>query len=125
MRCPCSLCECLDHFTYQCPMIIEYRQCQLTLIQTPAESTVDLTSSLEIIHIISPKPEALPTPLWFLDDLSKDSPPILPFISLQNVYIQIQLVLLSTSIFGLCRVNHRNLLASFPLLLHHQGIATQ
>jgi hypothetical protein len=25
MICPCSLCESLDHFTYQCPMIIEYR----------------------------------------------------------------------------------------------------
>jgi hypothetical protein len=78
MRCPCSLCESLDHFTYQCPMIIEYRQCQLTLIQTPTpptKSMVDLTSSLEILHIISPKPEALPTPPWFLDDLSKDSPP--------------------------------------------------
>jgi hypothetical protein len=35
MRCPFSLCESLYHFTYQCPMIIEYRQHQLTLIQTP------------------------------------------------------------------------------------------
>jgi hypothetical protein len=26
MRFPCSLCESLDHFTYQCPMTIEYRQ---------------------------------------------------------------------------------------------------
>jgi hypothetical protein len=78
MRCPCSLCESLDHFTYQCPMIIEYRQRQLTLIQTPApptESMVDLTSSLEILHIISPEPEALPIPPWFLDDLSEDLPP--------------------------------------------------
>jgi hypothetical protein len=25
MRCPCSLCDSLAHFTYQCPMIIEYR----------------------------------------------------------------------------------------------------
>ena len=75
MRCPYSLCESLDHFTYQCPMIIEYRQCQLTLIQTPTESMVHLTSSLEILHIISPEPEALPTPPWFLDDLSEDSPP--------------------------------------------------
>jgi hypothetical protein len=90
MRCPFSLCESLDHFTYQCPMIIEYRQHQLTLIQTPApptESMIDLTSSLEILHIISPEPEALPMTPWFLDDLSEDSPPnppILPFISLQN-----------------------------------------
>jgi hypothetical protein len=28
MRCPCSLCDSLTHFTYQCPMIIEYRQRQ-------------------------------------------------------------------------------------------------
>jgi hypothetical protein len=75
MRCPCSLCESLDHFTYQCPMIIEYRQRQLTLIQTPTKSMVDLTSSLEILHSISPEPEALPTTPYFLDDLSKDSPP--------------------------------------------------
>jgi hypothetical protein len=36
---------------------------------------VDLTSPLEILHIISPKPETLPIPPWFLDDLSKDLPP--------------------------------------------------
>jgi hypothetical protein len=78
MRCPFSLCESLDHFTYQCPMIIEYRQRQMTLIQTPmppTESMVDLTSSLEILHIIPPKLEALPIPLWFLDELYKDLPP--------------------------------------------------
>jgi hypothetical protein len=78
MRCPCSLCESLDHFTYQCPMIIEYRQCQVTLIQTPAppiESMINLTPSLEILHIISPEPEALPIPPWFLDDLYEDLPP--------------------------------------------------
>jgi hypothetical protein len=63
MRCPYSLCESLDHFTYQCPMIIEYRQCQLTLLQRPTELMVDLTSSLEILHLISPEPEALPMPL--------------------------------------------------------------
>jgi hypothetical protein len=59
---PFSLCKSLDHFTYRCPMIIEYRQHQSTLVQTPApttESMVDLTSSLEILHIISPEPEAL------------------------------------------------------------------
>jgi hypothetical protein len=33
MRCPFSLCESIDHFTYQCPMIIEYRYHQLALIQ--------------------------------------------------------------------------------------------
>jgi hypothetical protein len=26
MRCPCSLFDSLAHFTYQCPMILEYRQ---------------------------------------------------------------------------------------------------
>jgi hypothetical protein len=59
-------------------MIIEYRQRQLTLIQTPTpptKSMVDLTSSLEILHIISPKLKALPMPPWFLDDLFEDSPP--------------------------------------------------
>jgi hypothetical protein len=56
-------------------MIIEYRQRQLTLLQRPIESMVDLTLSLEILHVISPKPEALPMPPWFLDDLFKDSPP--------------------------------------------------
>jgi hypothetical protein len=75
MRCPFSLCESLDHFTYQCPMIIEYRQRQLTLLQRPIESIVDLTLSLEVLHVISPEPEALPMPPWFLDDLSEDSPP--------------------------------------------------
>jgi hypothetical protein len=75
MRFPFSLGESLDHFEYQCPMIIEYRQRQMTLIQTPAESIVDLNSPLAIIHIISLEPEALPTPPWFLDDLSENSPP--------------------------------------------------
>jgi hypothetical protein len=78
MRFPFSLCESLDHFTYQCPMIIEYRQHQMTLIQTPAppiESRISLTPSLEILHIISPEPEALPIPPWFLDDLYEDLPP--------------------------------------------------
>ena len=72
MRCPCSLCESLDHFTYQCPMIIEYRKRQATLIQTPMSPTerMDNTiSSPEIIHIVSPETETLPTPPWFLDDL--------------------------------------------------------
>jgi hypothetical protein len=36
---------------------------------------VDLTSPLEILCIIYPEPEALPIPLWFLDDLSEDLPP--------------------------------------------------
>jgi hypothetical protein len=75
MRHPCSLCDSLAHFTYQCPMILEYRQRQLTLLQRPVETIIDITSSLEDLHVISPEPEALPTPPWFLDDLSEDSPP--------------------------------------------------
>jgi hypothetical protein len=81
MRCPFSLCKSLDHFTYQCPMIIEYRHCQLALIQNPTPPPPPLgpvstpTPSLDVVHIISLKPEALPTPPWFLDDLYKDFPP--------------------------------------------------
>jgi hypothetical protein len=59
-------------------MIIEYRQRQVTLIQTPTpptESMINPTPSPEILHIISPEPEALPTPPWFLDDLYEDLPP--------------------------------------------------
>jgi hypothetical protein len=50
----------------------------MTPIQTPVppiESMTNLTSSLETLHIISPKPEALPIPLWLLDDLYEDLPP--------------------------------------------------
>jgi hypothetical protein len=104
MKFPCSLCESLDHFTYQCPMIIEYRQRQVTLSQTPAppiESMINLTPSLEIIHIISPEPEELPIPPWFLDDLYEDLPPILPFISPQTFYTQLPFITPIISIFGL------------------------
>jgi hypothetical protein len=127
MRYACSLCESLDHYTYQCPMIIEYKQRQVTLIQTlasPTESMINLTPSLEILHIISPEPKALPIPPWLLDDLYKDLPPILPFISPQKFYAQLPLLIHSISIFGLCQVNHHNLIASFPLLLHHQRTTT-
>jgi hypothetical protein len=81
MRCPCTLCESLDHFTYQCPMIIEYRHRQMALIQNhtpppPAESVNTLTPSLEVYsYPFSLEPEALPTPPWFLDDLYEDLPP--------------------------------------------------
>jgi hypothetical protein len=75
MRRPCSLCDLLDHFTYQCPMILEYRKRQLTLLPRPVEMIIDITSSLEDIHVISPEPEALPIPPWFLNDLSEDTPP--------------------------------------------------
>jgi hypothetical protein len=74
MRCPCSLCDSLAHFTYQCPIIIEYRQRQLALLHQPAEAVVDLTSPLANLHVISPEPEALPMPPWFLDDVSEDLP---------------------------------------------------
>jgi hypothetical protein len=53
-------------------MILEYRQRQLTLLQWPVETISDITSSLKDIHVISPEPEALPTPPWFLGDLSED-----------------------------------------------------
>jgi hypothetical protein len=75
MRCPFSLCDSFSHFTYQCPMILEYRQHQLALLHRPAEAIIDITSSLENLHVISPEPEALPMPPWFLDDVSEDLPP--------------------------------------------------
>jgi hypothetical protein len=55
-------------------MIIEYRHHQLALRHQPAVEVIDLTSSLADLHIISPEPEALPTPPWFLDDVSEDFP---------------------------------------------------
>jgi hypothetical protein len=74
MRCPCSLCDSLTHFTYQCPIIVEYRHRQMALRPQPAPEVIDLTSPSADLHIISPEPEALPTPPWFLDYLSKDLP---------------------------------------------------
>ena len=56
-------------------MILEYRQRQLALLHQPAEVLIDITLSLEDLHVISPEPEALPTPPWFLDDVSEDLPP--------------------------------------------------
>jgi hypothetical protein len=61
-------------------MIIEYRCRQLALIQNhtpppPAEPVSTLTPSLDMVHIFSPEPEALPTPAWFLDDLYEELPP--------------------------------------------------
>jgi hypothetical protein len=55
-------------------MILEYRQCQLALLHQPTEAIIDINSSLEDLHVISPEPKALPTPPWFLDDISKDVP---------------------------------------------------
>jgi hypothetical protein len=74
MRCPCSLCDSLAHFTYQCLIIIEYRQRQLALLHQPTAEVIDLTSPLENLHVISPEPEELPTPPWFLDGVSEDLP---------------------------------------------------
>ena len=60
-------------------MIIEYRRRQLALIQNhtpppPTEPVSTLTPSHDMVHIFLPKPEALPTPPWFLDDFYEDSP---------------------------------------------------
>jgi hypothetical protein len=74
MRCPCSLYDSLAHFTYQCHMILAYRQCQLALLRQPTETTNDLTSSLADLHVICPEPKALPTPPWFSGDVSEDLP---------------------------------------------------
>jgi hypothetical protein len=74
IRCPCSLCDSLAHFTYQCPMILEYQQRQLALHHQPAEAVIDISSPFEDLHIIFPEPEALPTPPWFLDNMSEDLP---------------------------------------------------
>jgi hypothetical protein len=74
MRCPCSLCDSLAHFTFQCPIILVYRQRRLALHHQPTAAVIDLTSSLEALHVISPEPEALPIPTWFLDGTSEDLP---------------------------------------------------
>jgi hypothetical protein len=55
-------------------MIIEYRQRQLAWRLPPTAEVIDLTSPSVDLHIISPEPEALPTPPWFLDDVSEDLP---------------------------------------------------
>jgi hypothetical protein len=76
MRFPCSLCDSLAHFTYQCPLIVAYRSSF-----KPYSTTFDhLTKgppypSLDTVNITSPEPESLPTPPWFIDRLSEDIPP--------------------------------------------------
>jgi hypothetical protein len=81
MRFPFSLCDSLAHFTYQCPLIVEYRRHQLTLIQnhlTIVPHMMQVTTpipSLDTIKITSPKPESLPTPPWLINRLSEDIPP--------------------------------------------------
>jgi hypothetical protein len=74
MRCPCSLCNSLAHFTFQCPIILAYRQCRLALHHQPTVAVIDLTPSLEALHVISIEPEALPIPPWFFDGTSEDLP---------------------------------------------------
>jgi hypothetical protein len=60
MRCPCSLCNSLDHFTYQCPTIIEYRHRQMALIQNPpiiappSTPGIPPTPSPDVVYIFSP-----------------------------------------------------------------------
>jgi hypothetical protein len=86
MRCPCSLCDSLAHFTYQCPMILEHRQRQLTMHHRPTEAVIYITSSLEDLQVISPEPEALPTPPWFFNDVSEDLPHNPPQLSFSFPY---------------------------------------
>jgi hypothetical protein len=74
MRCPCSLCDSLTHFTYQCPMILAYRKLQAARRNQPTEPIIDITSPPEECHVISREPEALPTPPWFLNDTSEELP---------------------------------------------------
>jgi hypothetical protein len=74
MRCPCSLYDSLAHFTYQCPMILAYRQRQVARRQQPTEPIIDITSPPEDCRVISLEPEALPIPPWFLNDISEELP---------------------------------------------------
>jgi hypothetical protein len=74
MRCPCSLCDSLTHFTYQCPMILAYRQRQVARRHQPTEPIINTTSPPEDRRIISLEPEALPMPPWFLNDVSEELP---------------------------------------------------
>ena len=69
----------------------------MTLIQSPAppiESMINLTPSLEILHIIFPEPKALPIPPWFLDELYEDLPPNPPN-SPHKFYDQLPFITLS------------------------------
>jgi hypothetical protein len=80
MRCHFSLCESIDHFTYQCPMIIEYTSPNGSYSKSytpplPSESVITPTPSPNVVHIFSLEPEALLTPPWFLDSLYEDFPP--------------------------------------------------
>jgi hypothetical protein len=95
MRCPFSLCESLDHFTYQCPMIIEYRHRQMALIQNPtppppAEPVITPTPSLDMLFISSHlnlRHSLLPHGSWMIYmRIYPQIPPILQFISPRKFY---------------------------------------
>jgi hypothetical protein len=72
IRCPFSLCDSLAHFTYQ--IILAYRQRQVARRHQPIEPIIDITSPPEDRHVISLEPAALPTPPWFLNEISEELP---------------------------------------------------
>jgi hypothetical protein len=80
MRCPFYLCDSIDHFTYHCPLIIEYRHRQMKFIQnapTPSLPVMQVIPPInypDIVHVTSTEPESLPIPPWFMDRLSEDFP---------------------------------------------------
>jgi hypothetical protein len=55
-------------------MILAYRQRQVALRHQPTKVIIDITSPPEDHHVISPEPEALPSPPWFLHDVAEDLP---------------------------------------------------
>jgi hypothetical protein len=77
MRFPCSLCDSLDHFTYQCSLIIEYMRSLNTcivkwplfkILQPPHPLVIQVIPPIpspDIVHITSPDLESLPAPPWF------------------------------------------------------------
>jgi hypothetical protein len=81
MRFPCSLCDSLAHFTYQCPLIVEYRASSINPYSksfdhlTSCDASTPPIPSPDTVNITSPEPESLPTPPWFMDRLSEDIPP--------------------------------------------------
>jgi hypothetical protein len=133
MRCPFSLCESLDHFTYQCPTILEYRHRQMTLIQNPTPTSlpevpvISPTPSPDVVHILSPEPETLPTPPWFMDSLYEDFPPNPPN---SPVHFPTE-ILRPTTIFNpqyldiwFMSSEPSQPLCVTPLTLHHQKTTT-
>jgi hypothetical protein len=83
-------------------MIIEYRHCQLALIQNPtppppAAPVSTPTPSLNVVHIFSLEPKAIPTPPWFLDDLYEDLPPNPPN---SPIHFPTEILHLTTTVFN-------------------------